>query len=59
MHEYEFNETEDDNNLGGNRKQIKTHNAAAKLPEIVHIPTQRVRVNPKVEVIRNTCDTWK
>ena len=40
-------------------KQIKTQDSAVKLPEIVYITTQRVRVNPKVEVIHNTSETGK
>ena len=40
-------------------KQIKTQDSAVKLPEIVYITTQRVRVNPKVEVIHNTSETRK
>ena len=59
MHEYDFNENEDDNNLGGNRKQIKTRDVSTKLPAIVHILTQILRVNPKVDIIRNNCKTRK
>ena len=59
MHEYEFDKIEDDDNLGGNTKQIKAQDPAAKLTAMVYIPTQRVIVNPKVEVIRNTSETQK
>ena len=48
MHEYKFYEIDTDDNPGGNRKQIKTQNAVVKLPAIVQITTQLVRVNPRV-----------
>ena len=57
MHEYKFDKIEVDENIGGNNKQIKTQDEAVKYPEILHIPTQRVRVNPKVEIIPNTSKT--
>ena len=59
MHEYKFDEIEDAENLGGNTKKTKRKNAAAKIPAIVHIPTQRVIVNLRVEVIQNTRETRK
>ena len=59
MHEYKFYEIEDDDNLGGNTKQIKTQDKAVKQPSIVHIPKKIVGVNPKVEVIPNISETRK
>ena len=59
MHEYKFYGIENDDNPGRNTKQIKTHNTVVKLPEIVHIPTQIVRVNPKVELTPNTSEKCK
>ena len=51
VHEYKFDEIEYDENLGGNTKQIKTQDATIKQPEILHFPTQRVRLNKRVDVI--------
>ena len=59
MHEYEFDDIDDDENLGGNMKQIKTQDEAAKLAAIVHIPKQRVIENTNVEVFRNISETQK
>ena len=59
VNEYKFDEIEDDKNLGGNVKQIKTQDAAMKKPTILHIPKQTVIVNPKVEVIPNNIKTRK
>ena len=51
MHEYEFDEIEDNENLRGNKQQIKTNDESTKLPATVKNSSQRVRLNPKVEVI--------
>ena len=59
MHEYGFDEIKDNENIGGNTKQTKPQGAASKIPALVHMPTQRVIVNPKVEVIHNTSETGK
>ena len=48
MHEYKFDGIEDDDNFGGNTKQIKTQDATVKQPAIVYITTQMVIVNPKI-----------
>ena len=39
VHEYKFIEIEDDENIGGNAKQIKKQNETVKQPLILHIPT--------------------
>ena len=59
MHEYKFDEIEDDDNPGGNSKQTKTQDATAKKTAIEHIPTERVIVNQKMEVIPNISETRK
>ena len=59
MHEYEFDEIEDNENLRGNKQQIKTNDESTKLPATVKNSSQRVRLNPKVEVIWNTSEKQK